>query len=174
MHQRPRSASRRSSSPGLALGPFADTEGGGTPPVGSWIPVLIVLLFPLTKYETITTVPWAFPPSTTIDVVGLAAAALATLPITGRLVRVTRREDGTWFYQYGIELIGFYLGLWVVRPGLVLYFGPASIEIAIGLPTVTLSATASDVPVLIQGLFAIRSGLVFGRGVATYQLYERA
>jgi hypothetical protein len=136
-------------------------------------PVLILLLYLLTEFETISTVPWAFPVWTAIDFVVLVAAALGTIPIASRLVQVTRRSDGEWYYQYGIELIAFYLGLWVVRFGLAIYYDPASIEFV--APTgAPLSATASDVLVLIQGLFAVSSGLVIGRGVGTYRLYEQA
>lgn len=136
-------------------------------------PILIFLLFLLTESETVLTVPWAFPVWTAIDFAVLVAAALATLPMAARLVQVTQRSDGAWYYQYGIELIAFYLGLWVVRLGLAIYYDPASIEFVppTGAP---LSAAASDVLVLIQGLFAISSGLVIGRGLGTYRLYERA
>jgi hypothetical protein len=136
-------------------------------------PVLILLLFLLTEFETISTVPWAFPVWTGVDLAVLVAAALATLPLAPRLVQVERRDDGGWYYRYGIELIAFYLALWVVRLGLAIYFDPASIEFVppTGAP---LSATASDVLVLIEGLFAISSGLVIGRGVATYQLHRAA
>lgn len=137
-------------------------------------PVLIVLLFLVTEAETISAVPWAFPTWTAVDGTVLVAASLATLPMAGRLVRVTRREDGDWYYQYGIELIGVYLGLWVLRLGLTLYFDPASIEVEVGAAPVALSATAAAVLVLIQGLFAVSSGLVIGRGIGTYRLYSRA
>jgi hypothetical protein len=136
-------------------------------------PVLILLLFLSTEYDTIVAVPWALPLWTIVDLVVLTAAALATLPLAPRLVRVTRRDDGEWYYQYGIELIAVYLGLWVVRLGLAAYFDPSSIEFV--TPTGPApSATASEVLVLIQGLFSISSGLVIGRGVGTYRLHEQA
>lgn len=135
-------------------------------------PVLILLLFAETEFETVVTVPWAFPLWTAVDVAVVVTAALATLPLAERLVRVSRRPDGEWYYQYGIELIAFYLGLWVVRLGLAAYFDPASIEFAV--PTTALSSTASIVVVLIQALFSISSGLVIGRAICTYRLHERA
>jgi hypothetical protein len=136
-------------------------------------PVLIVLLFLLTEYETTLAVTWDFPLWTVIDVIVLAVAAVATLPIASRLVRVTQRSDGVWYYQYGIELIAFYLALWVLRLGLAAYYDPASLEFV--APTgPPLSATASDALVLIQGLFAVSSGLVIGRAIGTYRLYELA
>ena len=58
--------------------------------------------------------------------------------------------------------------------GLALYFDPASIEVEVGAAPVALSATAAAVLVLIQGLFAVSSGLVIGRGIGTYRLYSRA
>jgi hypothetical protein len=136
-------------------------------------PVLILLLFLLTEFETVSTVPWAFPIWTAIDFGVLIVSAMSTIPIAPRLVQVSRRDDGEWYYKYGIELIAFYLGLWVVRLGLAIYYDPASIEFV--APTgMALSAIASDVLVLIQGLFAVSSGLVIGRGVGTYRLYEQA
>ncbi|MFZ0830509.1 MAG: hypothetical protein WCB18_04820 [Thermoplasmata archaeon] len=137
-----------------------------------FFPVLIVLLYLETEFETIATVPWAFPVWTVVDVVVLIASAVTTLPIAGRLVRVSRRDDGAWYYQYGIELIAFYLALWVVRLGLAAYFDPASVEFV--APTGALSATASVVVVLIQALFSVSSGLVVGRAIGTYRLYQTA
>lgn len=136
-------------------------------------PVLIFLLFAVTEFETISTVPWAFPIWTAIDVAVLVAGAVVTLPIAGRLVHVERRNDGMWYYRYGVELISFYLALWIVRLALAIYYDPASIEFAppSGVP---LSATASEVLVLIQGLLALSSGLVVGRGIGTYRLAQRS
>ena len=136
-------------------------------------PVLILLVFSLTEVETVAAVPWSFPLWVVADLVIVVGAAMVTLPIAPRLVRVSRRDDGQWYYQFGIELIAFYLGLWIVRLGLAAYYDPASLEFAVptGPP---LSATASDVLLLIQGLFAISSGLVIGRGVVTYRLCEQA
>jgi hypothetical protein len=136
-------------------------------------PVLIALLYFATEFETIVTVPWVFPLWTTADAVVVVAAALATLPLADRLVKVSRRADGQWYYQYGVELIAFYLALWVARLGLAAYYDPASIEFA--PPTgAVLSATASTVLVLIQALFSISSGLVIGRAIGTYRLHQQA
>jgi hypothetical protein len=136
-------------------------------------PVLIVFLFFLTEYDTITAVPWSYPVWLLAGVAILIVSALATLPIAPRLVRVTQRDNGQWYYQFGIELIAFYLALWVVRLGLAIYFDPASLEITT-TTSAPLSATASEVLVLIQLLFAISSGLVVGRGIGTYRLAEKA
>jgi hypothetical protein len=135
-------------------------------------PVLIILLYAGTEVETVATVPWAFPLWTIVDIVVMVASALATLPFAERLVRVSKRYDGQWYYQYGIELIAFYLGLWIVRLALAAYFDPGSIEFV--PPTGALSATASDVVVLIQALFSVSSGLVVGRAIGTYRLHLRA
>ena len=137
-------------------------------------PVLILLVYVATELETIVTVPWAFPIWTLVDLVVLVAAALATLPMAGRLVRVSQRSDGQWYYQYGVELIGFYLALWVVRLALAAYYDPASLEFVISSTATPLSASASAVLVLIQGLFSVSSGLVIGRGIGTYHLHRRA
>ncbi|MGC2288614.1 MAG: hypothetical protein WA688_01990 [Thermoplasmata archaeon] len=136
-------------------------------------PALILLLYLVTEFETIAAVPWAFPVWTAIDLAVLVGSALATLPFADQLVHVFRSPDGEWYYQYGIELIGIYLALWVVRFGLAAYYDPSSIEFVV--PTgAALSTTASDALVLIQGLFSISSGLVFGRAIGTYRLHRRA
>ncbi len=137
-------------------------------------PVLILLVYAATELETIATVPWAFPTWTSVDLVVLVAAALATLPIANRLVRVSQRSDGQWYYQYGIELIGFYLALWVARLALAAYYDPASLEFVISSTAAPLSAATSAVLVLIQGLFSVSSGLVIGRGIGTYRLHRQA
>jgi hypothetical protein len=135
-------------------------------------PVLILLVWVLTEFETIAAVPWAFPLWTIVDVVVLAASALATVPIANRLVRVSQRQAGAWYYQYGVELISFYLALWLVRLGLAAYYDPSSLEFA--APMGALSATASSVLVLIQWLFSVSSGLVVGRAIGTYRLHRAA
>jgi hypothetical protein len=136
-------------------------------------PVLILFLYAATEVETITIVPWSNPLWTVIDLVIVVASALATLPLIDRLVTFTRRERGAWYYHYGIELIAFYLALWVVRVGLAAYYDLSSLVYA--APTgAPLSATASDVLVLIQGLFSVSTGLVVGRGIGTYRLHQRA
>jgi hypothetical protein len=136
-------------------------------------PALVLLVYLVTQLETIVAVPWAFPVWTAVDVVVLVAAALGTLPLADRLVQVSQRKDGEWYYQYGVELISLYLALWVVRLGLAAYFDPSSIEFV--APTgAPLSATASAVLVLIQGLFSVSSGLVVGRAIGTYRLQRRA
>jgi hypothetical protein len=136
-------------------------------------PALVLLVYIVTELETIAAVPWAFPVWTAVDFVVLVAAALGTVPLADRLVRVSQRQDGEWYYQYGVELIGLYLGLWVVRLGLAAYYDPASIEFV--APTGgALSGTASAVLVLIQGLFSLSSGLVVGRAFGTYRLQQRA
>jgi hypothetical protein len=137
-------------------------------------PALILLVFLATELETITTVSWAFPIWTSVDVVVLAAGAVATLPLADRLVKVTQRSDGSWYYQYGAELIVFYLALWLVRLGLAAYYDPASLEFVVSPTAMPLSATAADVLVLIQGLFSLSSGLVIGRAICTYRLHQRA
>ena len=136
-------------------------------------PVLVLLLFLETEVATIYAVAWAFPVFTVFDVVILAASAAATWPFITRLVKVTRRDDGALYYQYGIELISIYLGLWVVRLALAAYYDPSSLILGATVST-SLSATASDVLVLIQALFAISSGIVIGRAIGTYRLAHRA
>lgn len=136
-------------------------------------PVLVLLLFLEAEVSTIYAVAWAYPWFTVLDVVILGVSAAATWPVIHRLVKVTRREGGVLYYQYGIELIGLYLGLWVVRLGLAAYYDPSSLLLG-APPTAGLSATASDVLVLIQALFALSSGIVVGRAVGTYNLVSRA
>jgi hypothetical protein len=136
-------------------------------------PLLVLIVYATTEFETVATVSWAYPLWTTADLVVLAVAAMATIPLAGRLVRVSQRPDGTWYYQYGIELITVYLALWVVRLGLAVVYDPASLGFA--APTgPPLSATASAVVVLIQGLFSVSSGLVIGRAIGTYTLHLQA
>jgi hypothetical protein len=136
-------------------------------------PALILFLYVVTEAETVAIVPWSFPLWTVVDATVVLVSALATLPLVDRLVTLTRREGGAWYYQYGIELIGFYLALWVVRIGLAAYYDPSSLEFA--PPTgAALSAMASEVLVLIQGLFSISTGVVVGRGIGTYRLFQRA
>jgi hypothetical protein len=136
-------------------------------------PILILLVYAATEFETIASVSWSYPTWTLVDLAVLVAAALVTLPLADRLVRVSQRPDGGWFYQYGMELIAIYLALWIIRLGVAAYYDPASLDFAppVGAP---LSATASEAVVLVQGLFSISSGLVIGRSVCTYRLHRKA
>jgi hypothetical protein len=103
----------------------------------------------------------------------VAASTAVAVLVARRLVAVYPGTDGRWMYRYGIELIAFYLGVWVVRLALAIYYDPASLEFTVGAAP-ALSPVASDVMQLVQGLFSISTGLVIGRAVGTYRLYLRA
>jgi len=136
-------------------------------------PTLTLLLWVLAEAETGLTLPGTWPWWTGLDVAVVVAAALATLPIAGRLLSVFQGSDGQWMYRYGIELIAFYLTIWVVRLALAVYYDPASLELTVG-PAPTISATASAVMQIVQILFSLSTGLVIGRSVSTYRMYEAA
>jgi hypothetical protein len=137
-------------------------------------PVLVSLLYVAAEAETAYAIPWSFPLWTAIDVALLLAAVAVTVPLAPRLVSVYRGPDGSWMYRYGIELIAFYLTVWVVRLVLAVYYDPSSLEFTVGGPVPTLSATASDVMQVVEILLSVSTGLVIGRAVATYRLYRRA
>ncbi len=137
-------------------------------------PFLVMLLFAFTELETDLAVAWAYPVWTVVDVVLVAVAAVATIPFAERIVQVHRQADGGWSYRYGVEIIGIYLSLWVVRLGLALYFDPSSLLFTTPAPGTVLSAGASEALVLIQVLFSVSSGLVIGRSVGAYRVYRTA
>jgi hypothetical protein len=136
-------------------------------------PIVTTLLWVLAEGETALTIPWSYPIYTAVDVALVVASALVTLPLAGRLLSVYRGQDGQWMYRYGIELIAFYLAVWVVRLGLAVYYDPASLDFTFG-PAPAISAVASVAMQLVQALFSVSTGLVVGRSVATYRMYRRA
>ena len=136
-------------------------------------PILALLLWVPAEWETAITVPWTFPLWTAVDVGLVVLAAVATLPLAGRLLAVFRDPDGQWMYRYGIELISFYLAIWVLRLVLAVYFDPASLEFSTG-PLPLLTATAAVAMQLVQALLSISTGLLVGRSVSTYRRYREA
>jgi hypothetical protein len=136
-------------------------------------PFLAVFLWLLAEAETAVSIAWSFPIFLAIDAVLVVVGAVFVLPFASRVISVYRGPDGQWMYRYGIELIGFYLGSWVVRFALAAYFDPSSLEFTVttGPP---LSAIASDVMLLVEALLSISTGLVIGRSIGTYRLYRQA
>jgi hypothetical protein len=136
-------------------------------------PVLTVLLWLAAEAETLYSIPWTYPWWTLLDGGFVVLGAAVTIPFAHRLVQVYQSPDGGWMYRYHLGLIAFYLASWVVRLGLAAYFDPASLEFttSTGPP---LSALASEVMQVVELLFSLSTGLVVGRSIATYRLYQKA
>jgi hypothetical protein len=136
-------------------------------------PVLTLLLWLAAEAETALTVPWTFPWWTAVDVGLVVVAAAATLPLAPRLLSVFQASDGQWMYRYGIELIAFYLTVWVVRLALAVYYDPNSLEFTFTTAP-AISAAASEALQIVQLLFSLSTGLVVGRSISTYRMYRQA
>jgi hypothetical protein len=136
-------------------------------------PALTVLLWLSAEAATAFSIPWTYPWWILLDGGVVALGALLTVPFARRLVKVYRAPDGTWMYRYHLGLIAFYLSSWVARVALAAYFDPSSLEFT---PTSgpPLSAVSSEAMQLVEGLFSLSTGLVIGRSVGTYRLYQEA
>lgn len=136
-------------------------------------PVFTLLIFLATEAETVASIPAAYPVWAIVDAVALVVAAVVTVPVTPRFVQVTEVAPGDYVYRYGIELIALYLGLWIVRFALAALYDPSSLAFDFSSSPSALSGTPATVMLIVQALFAISTGVVVGRSVGTYRLYER-
>lgn len=143
-----------------------------SPPMLFAFPVLTTLIFAATEAETVASIPSAYPLWALVDTAAMVAAALVTVPLAPRFVHVWKDDSGQFFYRYGIELIAFYLGMWVVRFALAAVYDPSSLAFDFSTPT-TLSGTTATAMLIVQGLFAVSSGVVIGRAIGTFRLYLR-
>lgn len=135
-------------------------------------PAFTTLIFLATEVETAASVPVFYPLWAIVDGVAFTAALVATIPLAPRFVTVTSSRDGSFTYRYGIELIAFYLGLWVVRLALALVYDPSSLAFDFSIPS-TLTSSPATAMLVVQTLFAVSTGVVVGRSVGTYVLYRK-
>lgn len=134
-------------------------------------PVLASALYLLAAYGAVVSLPYGVPYQLAADLALIASGAAVPILYASRFIDVYPSGGDLWFYRYGYELIGLYLGLWVVRLGLAAYYDPQSLLVTYPIVTPPLGAAAAAAMTAVQLLFSLGTGLVVGRSIATWRLY---
>lgn len=131
--------------------------------------LLFVAIFVLVIATSITQLPlWTYG----LDaIVAAAAGVAATIGVRQRVVFEFRH--GLWYYKLGVGILVLYLVLFVARLALdavVLGVDPfASMPPSVG----SLTSLDGKTVAIINGLFAVSTGLLVGRTVGVYLEYRK-
>ena len=131
--------------------------------------MLFVAIFVLVIATSITQLPlWTYG----LDAIAAVAAGVsATIGVRQRVVLEFR--NGLWYYKLGVGILVLYLALFVAR--LALDAVVLGVDPFAGMPPSVgpLSSLAGKTVAIINGLFAVSTGLLVGRTVGVYLEYRK-
>lgn len=120
--------------------------------------VLYALLFAVTLLEVYLLLPWF----TLVADVGIVAfGALVFVGHAERTVVFEQKRKGVWVYRLPVLVSLIYVVLWIARLGIDLVYFPQVLEFS--AVTSVPSTDAVVALALVDGLFALSTGMLFGR-----------
>src|SRR5690348_12505594 len=98
------------------------------------VPVLLLLLWALSEYESTVLAPWAIPYLIALDAGIVAAAAWWFAPIAQRATQFFQGESGDWRFRIDFSVTAVFLVAYLVRLAIADVLFPASLSFGGGPP----------------------------------------